>query len=209
MVPAGTLVQSLRPSHTCPVHLPPLAYRLWQRFFVAQKLAPLLEDPRFAAAASVCELGCGPGSNYPFLSSKHYLGVDIGRDYIDHARLKYGEHFRIVDVSRAAEAIDERFDIVLIHSVLHHLDDEAAANTLGQARRLLAPGGSIHVFDVVMPPWWTMAGVLARLDEGRHVRAWESWDHLFSQFLGDYRKTDFPLRLFGLVAYRMFHLVSD
>jgi len=189
------------------MHLPPLAYQLWQKLFVAPKLAPLIGHPLFGKARSLCELGCGPGSNYPFLASKKYLGIDIGEDYIGHAVRTHGQHFRIGDVSASVDWIDERFDIVLIHSVLHHLDDEAAVRTLVHARQLLAPGGSLHIFDVVMPPWWTFAGVLARLDEGRHVRTWDRWESVFSRSIGDYQKTDFPLRLFGLEAYRMFHLV--
>jgi len=189
------------------VHLPPLAYSIWQKLFVAPKLAPLLAHPRFEKAHSLCELGCGPGSNFPLLSMKKYVGIDIGKDYIDHANRTHGEHFLLGDVSSSIDWIDERFDIVLIHSVLHHLDDEQAVRTLRHARRLLAPGGSLHVFDVVLPPWWTFAGVLARLDEGCHVRRWERWESVFSRSLDTYEKTDFPLRLFGLEAYRMFHIV--
>lgn len=190
------------------MHLPPLAYRLWQKLFVAPKLAPLLGHELFERAHSVCELGCGPGSNFPFLASKKYVGIDISQEYVEHANRTYGKHFLVGDVSTSVDWIDERFDIVLIHSVLHHLDDEQAVRTLAHARKLLAPGGSLHVFDVVMPPWWTFAGVLARLDEGRHVRVWKCWEPLFSRSIGNYQKTDFPLRLFGLEAYRMFHLVS-
>jgi trans-aconitate methyltransferase len=190
------------------MHLPPVAYSLWQKLFVAPKLAPLIRDPLYVKAASLCELGCGPGSNFPFLSSKRYIGIDIGQDYIAHANRTHGPHFQVGDVSASVDWIDERFDIVLIHSVLHHLDDEQALRTLVHARELLAPGGSLHIFDVVLPPWWTFAGVLARLDEGQHVREWERWDRVFSRALGEYRRTDFPLRLLGLEAYRMFHLVS-
>lgn len=189
------------------MHLPPLAYRLWQRFFVAQKLRPLLEHPSFENAASVCELGCGPGANFPFLSSRHYVGYDIDRNYIRDATQRYGDHFRVADASAGGGAIAERFDIVLVHSVLHHLDDEEAVRMLTLARQLLADGGSLHVFDVVLPPWWTLAGVLARMDEGRHVREWPQWEAVFSKALGTSARQEFPLRLFGLRAYRMFHLV--
>ncbi len=190
------------------MHLPPLAYRLWQKAFVAPKLAPLLGHELFADARSVCELGCGPGSNFPFLASRKYLGIDIGEDHIRYANRTYGQHFVVGDVSASVDWIDERFDIVLVHSVLHHLDDEQVVRTLVHARQLLSPGGSLHIFDVVMPPWWTLAGVLARLDEGHHIRVWESWESLFSRSIGSYQRTDFPLRLLGLEAYRMFHLVS-
>lgn len=190
------------------MHLPPVAYSVWQKLFVAPKLAPLLRHPAWEKAQTICELGCGPGSNYPFLSSRDYLGIDIGRDYIGHARETYGEHFQVGDVSAGIDGIDRRFDIVLVHSVLHHLDDDQVVRTLTNARRLLAPGGSLHVFDVVLPPWWTLAGVLARLDEGRHVRLWERWEPLFQRSMGSWERSDFPLKLFGFEAYRMFHLVS-
>jgi SAM-dependent methyltransferase len=190
------------------MHLPPLAYSIWQKLFVAPKLAPLLGHSAYEKARTICELGCGPGSNYPFLSSRDYLGIDIGEDYIRHARQRHGEHFRVGDVSAGIEGIEDRFDLVLVHSVLHHLDDDQVVRTLTNARRLLAPGGSLHVFDVVLPPWWTLAGVLARLDEGKHVRLWESWEPLFARSMGSYERSDFPLRLAGFEAYRMFHLVT-
>lgn len=191
------------------MHLPSFAYRLWQAPFAAPKLAPLLADPRFQQARTVCELGCGPGLNYPRLASKDYLGIDIDPEYVDAARRSYGPHFQVGDVSRDDCGVGRRFDLVLVHSVLHHLDDEAAVRTLQQARGLLAAGGSLHVFDMHLPPLPTFSGVLARMDEGKHVREWSHWERVFARALGDYTRTDFPLRLFGFVAYRFFHLVTS
>lgn len=190
------------------MHLPPFAYRAWQRLFVAPKLEPLLRHDSYRNAATLCELGCGPGSNYPFLAEKEYLGVDIGEDYVGHARAVFGDRFLVGDVSAGVDfAGGRRFDVVLVHSVLHHLDDDQVVKTLRHARELVKPGGSLHVFDVVLPPVWTLAGLLARMDEGRHIRPWEYWAPLFEDSLGSYERQDFALRLAGVEAYRFFHLV--
>ena len=190
------------------MHLPSFAYRLWQMPFARPKIAPLLEHPLYQQAETLCELGCGPGLNYPQLASKRYVGVDIDPEYIDAATRSYGPHFRLGDVGRGACGIDERFDLVLVHSVLHHLDDDAAVHALRQARELVAPGGSLHIFDMHLPPKWTFSGTLARMDEGKFVRPWSQWQQIFARSIGEYTRFDFPLRLFGPVAYRFFHLVT-
>lgn len=187
--------------------LQPYAYRLWQDFFVAQKLRPLIEHPSFTNGRSLCELGCGPGTNYPFLSSKRYVGIDLNSDYIRYARESYGDFFFVHDINIGASFVNERFDIVLIHSVLHHLCDDQVELALAQGRKILAPGGTLHLFDVELPPWWSLSGCLARLDNGEYIRRWPEWEALFSRGISGYRRTNFSLRLFGLEAYRMFHLV--
>lgn len=188
------------------MHFPPVLYNIWQKLFVSQKLRPLLEHPSFFTGNSICELGCGPGTNFPSLSSKSYLGIDVDNDYIAHAQKKFGNKFTVGDLSKPLEPGIGRFDLVLLHSVLHHLNDDAVQVALNSAKNLLAPGGTLHVFDAILMPPYTLAGLLARADYGDCIRTWEQWRFFFDDAIPSYSKNNFNLNLLGLNAYFMFHL---
>ena len=70
---------------------------------------------------------------------------------------------------------DEQFDCVLANSLMHHLDDRAVRNLLGRMARLTAPGGKVHVLDLVRPAHASAGRLLARLDRGQFARPIESW----------------------------------
>ncbi len=67
--------------------------------------------------------------------------LSIARD-----RLKDAPHcqVRLGDVSQLP-ILEQNFDAVLFHQVLHYLDDPAAA--LGEALRVLRPGGRVLIVD--------------------------------------------------------------
>ncbi len=173
---------------------------------MSQKLKPLLEHPTFLSAGSICELGCGPGTNYPSLSSKRYLGVDIDPKYVAHARAQFGDKFIVGDLSAPVNLSTDKFDVVLLHSVLHHLNDDAVEVALRSAKSLLAAGGTLHVFDLKLPHLLSLPGVLARADYGDFIRPWNRWSHFFDSDIPGYSRRDFSLNLFGFEAYLMFHL---
>ena len=89
---------------------------------------------------SVLEFGCGVGANFPIVSekAKEYCGVDISDEAIKIAKGRYGEAF-IVDDCEALK-IDQKFDLIFGSSILHHLDNEKACNSLTSK---LNPSGKI------------------------------------------------------------------
>ena len=111
-----------------------------------QRLARLVEAalPETQEPRRVLDLGCGPGSLMPYLSSipnVELVGVDLSPEMIDIARSKYPWiAFEVGDCEALAFA-DGSFDAVLCSGMLHHLPSLRA--TLEEIRRLLKPGGAL------------------------------------------------------------------
>lgn len=92
----------------------------------------------------ILDLGCGVGAFVRRMGqfSPHVYGVDVDAENVARG----GEQ-----VPNLALAVGERlpfrdgvFDLVLLHEVLEHVTDDRA--TLREARRVLAPGGTVVVF---------------------------------------------------------------
>lgn len=67
-----------------------------------------------------------------------YARMKLERDGVDHAQVRHGDLYNVPLPDGAADA-------VVLHQVLHFLDDPAAA--VAEAARVLAPGGKLLVVD--------------------------------------------------------------
>lgn len=98
------------------------------------------------AKPRILEVGCGAGFSATYLKGLYarYVGVDYSARLIDLAR----RHNTGPDVEFVCAHLEElqtveRFDLVLMIGVLHHLTDPAAA--LAGLGRWLTPGGAVIV----------------------------------------------------------------
>jgi len=92
----------------------------------------------------ILDIGCGVGAFVRRLRefTPEVYGFDIDRDSVTtgaeelpNLALAVGEHMPYPDAS---------FDVIFLHEVLEHVDDDVA--TLKEARRVLAPGGRVVIF---------------------------------------------------------------
>lgn len=90
------------------------------------------------------DIGCGVGAFVRRLRefSPHVYGIDIDREGVamgvgdlPNLSLAVGEHLPFPD---------ETFDVIILHEVLEHVDDDVA--TLKEARRVLTPAGRVVIF---------------------------------------------------------------
>lgn len=103
----------------------------------------------------VLDVGCGTGSLVVLVKRLHpdaeVVGLDPDPKALARARRK-------VERAGLAAAFDQgfsdelpypaaSFDRVFSSFMLHHLERDAKAETLNEARRVLRPGGSLHVLD--------------------------------------------------------------
>src|SRR5512141_493278 len=98
------------------------AYRAWQAPFVESKLRPLRAHTDLGRVRRVIDVGCGPGTNARHFASMDYTGLDINEGYIADARRRYGRDFRVADVTRFVPGTIEPGDMILLNSLLHHID---------------------------------------------------------------------------------------
>lgn len=145
------------------------------------------EHLRLQPGQRVLDLGCGPGDILEFLPPVHYIGYDINPRYIERARRRFdgrGE-FHCAPITEKI-LLDEPFDVVIAHGVLHHLDDAAARVLFRVARRALTPGGRLVTFDGCLAAGQSpLARLALALDRGRHVRGREAYERLARSEFGE------------------------
>lgn len=160
----------------------PAVYRLWQAMALADRKMDPVAAEDVAGARRVLDLGCGPGTNAPRFEGAEYVGVDLNPGYVRSARKRHRGRFLVGDAARL-DLGGERFDFVLVNSLLHHLDDRAAEATLDGIAAHLEPDGRVHVLDLVLPDEPGVARRLALWDRGDHPRSLDRWrDLLESRF---------------------------
>ena len=122
----------------------------------------------------VIDIGCGPAQALQSLPQVEYLGLDINPDYIAFARRAYGDKGTFVVGNTQSLRGDSRFkdaDIVIAIAVLHHLDDEEAADCIRFAYDALKRGGRLICHDAC---WIPNQGAVSRYimshDRGRNIR---------------------------------------
>lgn len=110
-------------------------------------------------ARHVLDVGCGAG-NYTLKLLERLPGIDVtfidlSQPMLERARQRVssstaGSITTIQGDIREVELPRDNFDIVLAASVLHHLrDDKEWHDVLTAFHRVLRPGGSLWIFDLV------------------------------------------------------------
>jgi ubiquinone/menaquinone biosynthesis C-methylase UbiE len=119
----------------------------------------LLDGAAIGANADVLDLGCGTGT-LAIMAAAHapsarIVGLDMDPDILAIARRKVVRSGTRVTLAEGS-ATDPpfapgSFDRVLTTLVLHHLTTDQKRRALAAARRLLRPGGELHVADFGRP----------------------------------------------------------
>jgi SAM-dependent methyltransferase len=130
----------------------------------------------------VIDIGCGPAQALQSLPDVEYFGLDIDPDYIAFARRTYGDKGNFVVGDTRSLRSDSRFkdaDIVIAIAVLHHLDDEDAADCIRFAYDALKRGGRLICHD---PCWIPNQGAFSKYvmsrDRGRNIRTEQQYRQL-------------------------------
>ena len=172
----------------------------------------LLAQADIAAGSRVLEVGCGTGTLTILARRLHpaadVTGIDPDPNALARARRKAQRRGVVVRFELAyAEQLpfpEASFDRVLSALMLHHLGAEAKGPALREVRRVLAPGGSLHVAD--FDPGGHGRGVhgaLARLVHGRHARVVRSpvLDMLRDEGFAHAREVERRASIMGLIVF--------
>jgi len=137
---------------------------------------------RIGQGLRTLDLGCGPGAFANLFNGDDYVGADLNARYIDHARRHFKGTFLVSD-ARKIDLPDGRFDQVLIFGLLHHLSDTEVRDVLGEARRLLVPGGRIlAVEDIPAISRLNLIGhLIHNIENGEHIRPPEDYRRLYKE----------------------------
>ena len=110
--------------------------------------------PFLAPDMTVLDIGCGPGTITVALAEAvgSAIGVDVEPSAIDLARHLAASldvaNLRFIEADMTALPLEDRsVDAVLFHAVLYHQSRTMLARALGEARRVLKPGGLVGTRD--------------------------------------------------------------
>jgi SAM-dependent methyltransferase len=181
-----------------------LAYRLWQAPFADEKFAPIAAHNDLSRVRRVLDVGCGPGTNAAYFAGADYVGIDMNEAYVEHARQRYGRNFIAADVTQYRVAPEERFDFILLNSLLHHIELDGVEKLLAHLATLLTDDGHVHIIELVLPEEASVARFLARADRGDYPRSMAQWKSIFSESFEPVVFEPFTLRRLGV---ELWHLV--
>jgi trans-aconitate methyltransferase len=156
----------------------------------------------------VLDVGCGPGTNTALFSGADYLGIDINPEYIASARRRHKRTFIVADVTQVNVTECGGFDVILINSLLHHLDSDATLRLLKHLRGLLTDTGCIHILELVLPEKPSVATFLARHDRGAYARSLSDWNNLLDTVLEPMLVEPYRVGFFGITLWNMIYYVG-
>ena len=120
------------------------------------------------AYRSVVDIGCGTG-NWARLFDADYLGVDTSPSFVEGCRRRYAGDSRkqFVQADASTLALERRFDLAMLISVLHHLGDEEVDKLLDW---LAGVTDELFVLDLYPVPGNPVSRWLYRMDRGNYIR---------------------------------------
>lgn len=121
--------------------------------------------------ATVLDVGCGPSSFLWSLGMKP-VGLDLCPAYTK--KFRDAGNLSVTASAAILPFPADSFDLVFSCSLLHHLPDAVARETIGEIVRVTRPGGQAVLFDPVLPKaaWRRpQAWALCKLDRGRFIRS--------------------------------------
>jgi len=181
----------------------PFVYRLWMVTHSDQKFVPILAHNNLRHVRRVLDVGCGPGTNAPQFSGSDYLGIDWNERYIRHAENRFNRKFVVSDATRLQVPAEEKFDFILVNSVLHHIDINSTKRLLMHLPSLLTEDGSVHIIELVLPAGISLPWILAKADRGEYPREIGEWNSIFSEFFDEIVFEPFDVDFLGISFWNL------
>jgi len=160
----------------------PFIYRVWMDTHADQKFVPILAHNNLRHVRRVLDVGCGPGTNTSQFLENDYLGIDWNERYIRVARSRYNREFAVCDVTMLQVSDREKFDFILVNSLLHHIGIESTKRLLTHLSTLLTQDGYIHIIELILPDNFSVPWILAKADRGEFPRSLREWSNIFTEF---------------------------
>jgi SAM-dependent methyltransferase len=172
----------------------PEVYGFFNNLVSGDAQAVLVRDfVRAKKGDRVLDIGCGPGRILDHLPEGiNYLGADMSERYIAYARKKYDGRGEFVCQRVDKEAFKDKkgFDIVLARGLIHHINDDEAADLFNIAHFVLRAGGRFITFDgCYVDGQSPIAKFLLSHDRGKYVRDRASYEKIAARKFSDIKVT--------------------
>jgi ubiquinone/menaquinone biosynthesis C-methylase UbiE len=171
-----------------------------------------LDQAALHTARRVLDIGCGTGTLATLIKRLHpdveVVGLDPDPDALARAKQKAARAQVSIHLdqgfSDGLPYLDASFDRVLSSFMFHHVWSDQRAKTLKEVRRVLTPGGSLHLVDFVRPEEWSAGWCDRLLRSNPHLK-----DNSESQILALMRQAGFrnPKKVAdGSIVFRLLRI---
>ena len=135
---------------------------------------------------NILEIGCSTGNLARAIidmNGNSYCGIDISKKNIERATKDIPKGRFLYMNARKLDFEKELFDIVMLHSILHHVDDDAGKNCLKETYRVLKKDGKVLITEPTVDHNSFTSTIMCKLDRGEYIRKPEEYKNLFKDFL--------------------------
>lgn len=161
----------------------PIVYDTFQSLLGGESARRIIAAQYIRARSgdTVIDIGCGTGNMLAALpEGVRYHGYDLSPQYIEAARRRHADRgncqFHCADIAALDSDPIPDCDLAIAFGLLHHLDDDQAAEFFRILHPKLPPGGRIVTIDnTLIPGQHPVARELIRRDRGRNVRSPEGY----------------------------------
>lgn len=181
-----------------------LGYRLWSAPVNRQKMKAIrhMLEKRDSSEPNILDIGCGPGTNAGIFPDRSYVGLDHNSQYIENAQLKFPNKRFICGDAAQLDLNGEEFSVVLVNSLMHHLDNDECSRLLKGITKVLAKNGVVIVQEPLTPPVdKSLMQFLMKQDRGDYFRSLDEWKSIFVDNAYTITDEDFyDLKVFNLIV---------
>lgn len=134
----------------------------------------------------ILEVGCSTGNlarQIIDMENNSYYGIDISQKYIDIATQSSLKGTFLQMDARKLNFDNEFFDIIMLSSVLHHIDDNVGKNCFREVHRVLKKEGVVIVAEPILNSKSFLSIILCKLDRGHFIRTTNEYKILFTNFV--------------------------
>lgn len=168
--------------------LPPPVYIALQKMVHGDfsKQRRIIDGFRNNRHRNTLEIGCGTGLLSVMFDEGTYAGTDIDEQRIAMAKSMHpGHEFFVLDFTKDYSGSLERFDSILFHDCIHHIDNAGVRQLLDNVKAAVKQRGrpiELMIIEPVLPEnvATNLPGfALAKMDRGKYVRKYDETVKLF------------------------------
>lgn len=115
---------------------------------------------------NVLDIGCGTGAHLKLYQDEscNVFGIDMSAAMLKVARTKLGDSadLRLGNASKTTYS-ENKFDIIIVSTVLHEMDHQARINVIKEVKRILKKDGRVLLIDFHSGTTKNMKGLFSKV----------------------------------------------